>query len=107
MNTPEAQAILEPAATRVRDPASGKSVWLAGLIKDSKLEGDRLELTLAFTTAHTSDDQDRMTEALRRNLEGIGWKGDVRIHRTLTRVAPPLPPAPRGAAEAEGTRSAA
>ena len=46
--------------------------------KDSKIKGDRLELTLAFGTAHSADDQDRMTEALRRNLEGIGWKGEVR-----------------------------
>ncbi len=92
MNTPEAQAILEPAATRVRDPASGKSVWLAGLIKDSKIDGTCLELTLAFGTAHSADDQDRMTDALRRNLEGIGWKGEVRIHRTLSRAAP-VPPA--------------
>ena len=46
MNTPEAQAILEPAATRVRDPASGKSVWLAGLVEGRKIDGERLELTL-------------------------------------------------------------
>jgi ATP-binding protein involved in chromosome partitioning len=94
MNTPEAQAILEPAATRVRDPASGKSVWLAGLVQDARIAGDALELTLAFGTAHTADDQDRMTEALRRNLEGIGWKGEVRIHRTLSRT-PPAAEAPQ------------
>jgi ATP-binding protein involved in chromosome partitioning len=94
MNSPEAQAILEPAATRVRDPASGKSLWLAGLVKDAKIDGDRLELTLGFGPTHSADDQDRMTEALRRNLEGIGWKGEVRIHRTQSRTPPAAPEAP-------------
>jgi ATP-binding protein involved in chromosome partitioning len=88
MNSPEAQAILEPAATRVRDPASGKSLWLAGLLRDARVEGDRLEFTLAFGPTHSEDDQGRMTEALRRNLDAIGWKGEVRIHKTVSRTAP-------------------
>jgi ATP-binding protein involved in chromosome partitioning len=86
MNSPEAQAVLEPAATRVRDPVSGRSVWLAGLIQNGRLDGERLEFTLAFGPNHGSDDQARMTEALRRNIEGLGWKGDIRIHPTFTRA---------------------
>ncbi|NOY24419.1 MAG: Mrp/NBP35 family ATP-binding protein [Oligoflexia bacterium] len=77
MSAGEAQAILEPAATRVRDPLSGRSLWLAGLIKDPKIDGDTLSFTLTAQPKHSTDDLGRMREALLRNIEGLGWKGSV------------------------------
>ena len=53
-----ALSILEPAATRVRDPRSGRSVWLAGLIKNARLhDDDTLRFTLETTPAHSPDDR--------------------------------------------------
>ena len=33
---PEAQAILEPAGTRIRDPRTGRSLWMAGILSDGR-----------------------------------------------------------------------
>jgi ATP-binding protein involved in chromosome partitioning len=73
----QADAILEPAASRVRDPASGRSLWLAGLLSKGRIEGDTLSFTLNLSRAHSVDDQARLREALLRNIEGVGWKGKV------------------------------
>ena len=92
----DAHAILEPAATRVRDPLSGRSVWVAGLIADSALDGDTLRLTLAFTPAHGPDDRARIREALLRNITGVGWQGAVEVAEREVEApkAPPPHPAP-------------
>lgn len=91
----DAHAILEPAATRVRDPLSGRSVWVAGLITDSALDGDTLRLTLAFTPQHGADDRARIREALLRNIVGVGWQGEVELSERegAPREAPPQRPA--------------
>ena len=44
---PEAQAILEPAGTRVRDPRTGRSLWMAGILSEGHLKED--EETLCVT----------------------------------------------------------
>ena len=73
----EAAALLEPAASRVRDPASGRSVWLAGLITGAKIDAEVLEFTLNTHRQHSAEDRGRMQEAILRNLEGLGWKGKI------------------------------
>lgn len=67
---------LEPAATRVRDPLSGRSVWLAGMVKEARIDGDVLRFTLACKKEHSADDRARMREALLRNL-AEHWSGEV------------------------------
>ncbi len=75
-----AHAILEPAATRVRDPRSGRSVWLAGLITQARLVGeDQLRFTLNTTREHSQPDREKMEGNLRRQIEQLGWKGEVVI----------------------------
>jgi ATP-binding protein involved in chromosome partitioning len=60
--------LLEPAATRVRDPLTGRSVWLAGLVQDARFDGAVLRFTLACKPGHSADDRARMREAVLRNL---------------------------------------
>ncbi len=67
---------LEPAATRVRDPLTGKSVWLSGLIQDARIDGETLRFVLACRGEHSADDRQRLREAILRNL-AESWKGEV------------------------------
>ena len=87
-----AHAVLEPAATRVRDPRSGRSLWLAGLVKDARFVGeDTLRFTLRTTSEHTSSDREKMTNNLRRQLGQLGWKGEVVIDQAVQTSAAPSP----------------
>jgi ATP-binding protein involved in chromosome partitioning len=85
----EAAALLEPAASRVRDPASGRSVWLAGLITGAKIDAEVLEFTLNTHRQHSAEDRGRMQEAIPRTLEGLGWKGKIVCNVALTAAAAP------------------
>lgn len=69
-------SLLEPAATRVRDPLSGRSIWLAGLVQDARVDGNVLRMTLACKREHSADDRARMREALVRNL-AERWEGEI------------------------------
>lgn len=90
----DALRYLEPAATRVRDPLSGRSVWLAGLIAEPRIEADILRFVLAVKSAHSPDDRQRMKEALLRNIEENGWKGEIVCTlRVEGLTAPKAPPA--------------
>ena len=102
----EAAALLEPAASRVRDPASGRSVWLAGLITGAKIDAEVLEFTLNTNRQHSAEDRSRMQEAILRNLEGLGWKGKVVCHVAVTAAAAAPAPAaaPRPAPPADPVR---
>jgi len=73
----QANAILEPAATRVRDPVSGRSLWLAGMIEAADLDDERLRFTLRSTRGHKPADVVRLKEALVRNIRGLGYQGEV------------------------------
>lgn len=96
MNDESAHTILEPAATRVRDPRTGRSVWMAGMIEGARLTEDRLEFTLQTTREHSSDDRARMKEALVRNIGRLGWKGEVVCHVGVGAPAAAPAPAPAG-----------
>jgi ATP-binding protein involved in chromosome partitioning len=95
-----AHAILEPAATRVRDPRSGRSVWLAGLITDERLlDDDTLRFTLNSTPEHSQADRDKMTANLERQLSAVGWRGKVVIDQAIG--SSPSSPAAAGRSPAE------
>lgn len=84
-----AHAVLEPAATRVRDPRSGRSVWIAGLATHARfVDDDTLRFTLETTSEHTQADRDKMTANLRRQLEHVGWKGAVVIDQAVKTAEP-------------------
>lgn len=74
--------MLEPAATRVRDPLSGKSLWLAGMIGESSLDDDRLNVQLVYRPGHTPEVRARLETALERQIRELGWKGEVQIQTT-------------------------
>ncbi|MEL6348756.1 MAG: Mrp/NBP35 family ATP-binding protein [Myxococcota bacterium] len=95
MSEHEANAILEPAATRVRDPQSGRSVWLSQMIMDGRIDGDTLRFTLVCSAEHTAEERERIREALLRNIERVGWKGEVACQLITTRpqAAAPKPKA--------------
>lgn len=78
MSKNEALAILEPAASRVRDPQSGRSIWMSKLIQTASLVDDKLSITLAFST-HTEEEQQRIVEALRTQLSNVGWTGSLHL----------------------------
>ena len=85
--------LLEPAATRVRDPLSGRSVWLAGMIQDARVDGDVLRFTLAVKPEHSPHDRNRLREAVVRNLVDRGWKGEVSATLRVEGAAPTAGPA--------------
>ncbi len=70
-------SLLEPAATRVRDPLSGRSVWVAGMVQDAKIEGETFRFVLAVKKEHAVEDRSRLRDAVIRNLVGAGWQGEV------------------------------
>jgi len=88
-----ALAALEPAATKVRDPVTGRSMLLAGMITEPRVDAGTLKLTLTFQSGHSGDDRVRMQEALRNNLEAQGWTGPVVCNVQLAGRAPKPAPA--------------
>ena len=89
MSSIDPTTLIEPAATKVRDPVSGRSIWLAKIIKGHKVtEGGSLELTVTWHEDHTAEDRNHIEEALRLNLAEQGFKGKVLIMPT----AKPSPP---------------
>ena len=72
-------AMLKAAASRVRDPVSGRSIWLAGMVSAAKVRpnGD-LQCELMFESAHAPHDRKGMTAALEANLAAVGFTG--RLH---------------------------
>ena len=75
----EAHAIIEPAATRIRDPLSGRSIWMAGLIDNASIHEDALSFSLVLRPEHTAEDGARMRTALLTNIQDLGFGGTVKI----------------------------
>jgi ATP-binding protein involved in chromosome partitioning len=93
------KSLVEPAATRVRDPVSGRSVWLAKMIVDTHVSPGGLQLTIAWDEDHEADDRRAIEEALRANLKGLGYEGKVLVLPATTpkqpaRQAPKKDPVP-------------
>jgi ATP-binding protein involved in chromosome partitioning len=99
--------LLQPAATRVRDPLSGRSVWLAGMVRNGRKKGEGdLVYDLWFEADHGVDDRQSIQAAIEQNLRGLGFAGKV---YAMPAGAPPRRPgaAPKPAATPAPTAPAA
>lgn len=83
--------LVEAAATRVRDPVTGRSVWLSKMVRDVTHDDGALGMVLAFQAEHTPDDQKGIEAALRANLGALGWTGEIQIQRIVGTPAPARP----------------
>jgi ATP-binding protein involved in chromosome partitioning len=91
--------LLQPAATRVRDPVSGRSVWLAGMVQEARERGDGdLQYELAFDAGHTPHDRKGIPAAIEENLRGLGFEGKIFV---MHGGATPSLPQPSGAPPAK------
>jgi ATP-binding protein involved in chromosome partitioning len=78
MSQVEPTSLLQPAATRVRDPLTGRSVWLAGMIRNPRLKGETdLVYDLYFEAAHGVTERQSIQSAIEQNLRGLGFAGKV------------------------------
>jgi ATP-binding protein involved in chromosome partitioning len=91
MSEPDPMRLLQPAATRVRDPRSGRSIWLAGIVRRARIEDDTLHVELAFGPQHPVVEREGIVEALVANLRGDGFFGPV--VPTIVEAEPPKPAA--------------
>jgi ATP-binding protein involved in chromosome partitioning len=92
MSAPEPLRLIQPAATRVRDPLSGKSMWLAGMVQEASVDASgSLSFQVVFTDDHVESDRRGMIEALVANLRGLGFAGVVMPNVVVRRhaAAPP------------------
>ena len=80
---PEAQAILEPAGTRVRDPRTGRSLWMADILSDGSLTDDTLKVTMCFHPDHSETQMKGMQQSLLTQIDAVGWKGNVECSVTV------------------------
>jgi len=87
LSVEEAQSYLEPAATQVRDPVSGRSVWLAGMVKEAVIDRGSLKYVLQFDARHTPESRQEIQERIRTGIEAMGWSGPVVCNVRL----PPMP----------------
>ena len=70
--------LLQPAATQVRDPLSGRSVWLAGMIRNVRKKGSNdLVYDLHFEAGHTVEQRQTIQTAIAEKLQGFGFEGKV------------------------------
>lgn len=70
-------SLLQPAATQVRDPVSGRSVWLAGMVKNPRPKGPDLIYDLHFSDAHGLDARQAIPQAIEEGLRRLGFEGKV------------------------------
>ncbi|MEQ1566340.1 MAG: Mrp/NBP35 family ATP-binding protein [Myxococcota bacterium] len=88
-------AWVQPAATRVRDPISGRSVWLAGMVQNVRMKGDDLVFDLHFAADHGVTERVSIQAAITENLRSVGFTGKVYA------MPAGAPPRMSGAAAAE------
>ncbi len=89
---------LQPAATRVRDPISGRSIWLMGMVSNARAEGEVLHFSLVVQPAHTPEQRRAMVKELMDNLRQVGFTGELKP-RLVERQATTPRPAPAKAPE--------
>jgi len=93
-------AMLQPAATRIRDPLTGRSAWLAGMVKNPRVKGGDLHYDLVFQAEHSPDDRERIAAAILANLRGLGFAG--RAHGLHAGALPARPGAAPSAPRSSG-----
>jgi ATP-binding protein involved in chromosome partitioning len=74
----------------VRDPLTGRSVWLAGMVRNARRKGPDLVYDLHFDAAHGVVDRQGIQAAIEQNLRGLGFTGKV---YAMPAGAPPRPTA--------------
>lgn len=83
---------LQPAATRVRDTLSGRSLWLEGMVQNARVERGALCFDVVVSSEHESADRRRFMEELTSNLRAVGFDGVIRP-RLMEKKAPAAKPA--------------
>ena len=69
---------VQPAAIRVRDPISGRSIWLAGMVKNITVEQGALIFDLLFLEEHSREQRRTIEKELVSNLNELGVT-DLRV----------------------------
>lgn len=77
MNAENAISLLEPAATKVRDPLGSGSIWLAGMVQRPRAADGALRFDLVFKREYTKEQRHTVTDALIGELRALGYAGDV------------------------------
>ncbi len=67
--------LLQAAAGRVRDPVSGRSVWMAEMVRSPRSKGDDLHVELVFQAAHSPEARETIRKELASHLTALGMKG--------------------------------
>lgn len=78
-------SLVEPAATKVRDPLSGRSVWLAGVVKNPRMSDGALTYSLVFQSGHKEQDRLAIEAELTKQIRGLGYLGE--LHATHSEQA--------------------
>lgn len=88
MSAEDPLSLLQPAATKVRDPVTGNSVWLAGMIQKPRIEEGKLRFDLVFKQEHAREDRRAIEQAIMANLRGLGFEGEAIAFPRLAGSAP-------------------
>ena len=75
----DVNAILEPAATRVRDPISGRSIWFSNMIHSPNLQDHTISFEMHYTGEYTSEMKASIERHLHNRIIELGWKGHITI----------------------------
>ncbi|MFT7519434.1 MAG: ATP-binding protein involved in chromosome partitioning [Kiritimatiellia bacterium] len=88
-------SIVHPAASKINDPVSGRTVWMAGMVQESTIKEGSLRFELWFSAEHSRDDRRSIEEALIANIKGAGFAGNVVVMAKIRKKPEPAPdPAP-------------
>lgn len=91
---PDPLSLLQPAASRVRDPVTGRSAWLSGRVRLARwVDGGGLAFDVVVPEEMSDDDRLRLRDAILANLRGDGFDGIVQA-----RIVVPAQPEPVRAA---------
>jgi ATP-binding protein involved in chromosome partitioning len=95
--------VLQPAASRVRDPVSGRSVWLAGMIQNASASEEKITFDLVFSTGHSRTDRRSIEAAVIANIRECGWEGEIMAMARMQDLAPEAEKPAESAPRAQGT----
>lgn len=96
-------SLVEPAATKVRDPLSGRSVWLAGVVSNPGVSDGALTYSLVFQSGHKEQDRLAIEAEMTKQIRGLGYLGE--LHATRSDQAPQTKAPPSKAPPSKGAGS--
>ena len=64
----DVNAILEPAATRVRDPISGRSIWFSQMIHNATLQDNTITFEIHYTAEHNAQMKENIEKHLHKKF---------------------------------------